>query len=223
MSIYTLYVKTHIVTGLRYLGFTTSQDPHKYSGSGTRWLNHLNKHGYNYTTEIIKQCQSKEELKEWGLYYSTLWKVVDSNEWANLKEEAGDGGRQSEESRKKMSESKKGSIPWNKGKTGIYTETTLTKISIASKNRRHSAETKIKMSVADRSSYKRVAPVSDVTKEKLSNILKGKPGRATGSKWTNEQKESLSQKRIGSPCPTKGMKRVYREDGSFYFEKKTQK
>ena len=119
MSIYTLYVKTHIVTGLRYLGFTTSQDPHKYSGSGTRWLNHLNKHGYNYTTEIIKQCQSKEELKEWGLYYSTLWNVVDSNEWANLKEEAGDGGRQSEESRKKMSESKKGSIPWNKGKKGV--------------------------------------------------------------------------------------------------------
>jgi len=91
MIIY-LYVKTHNKTGLKYLGKTTSTDPHRYPGSGLYWTRHLKEHGYNYTTEIIKECQTKEELKEWGLYYSRLWNIVDSNEWANLKLENGDGG-----------------------------------------------------------------------------------------------------------------------------------
>lgn len=116
MTIYTLYVKTHRTTGLKYFGFTTAKDPHKYTGSGTYWKLHLNKHGYDYTTEIIKECQSKDELKEWGLYYSNLWDIVKSNDWANLKEEIGDGGRQSEEVRKRIGEAGKGRTPWNKGK-----------------------------------------------------------------------------------------------------------
>lgn len=227
MTIY-LYVKTHNKTGLKYLGKTTAKDPHKYPGSGVRWLNHLNVYGFDYTTEIIRECQSEEEIKEWGLYYSKLWNVVENKEWANLKEEAGDGGRQSDEVREKMSRIKKEqhnsgkTIPWNKGKTGVYSEETRKKISESGKNRKHSEETKLKMSKADRSSYKRIAPVSDQTKEKLSELLRGKPGRATGKKWSDEQKANLSKRRIGSPCPTKGMKRVYRPDGSFYFSNLTE-
>ena len=91
MIIY-LYVKTHNKTGLKYLGKTTKKDSHKYFGSGIRWLNHLNKHGYDYTTDILRECHSEEELKEWGLYYSNLWNIVESKEWANLKTEEGQGG-----------------------------------------------------------------------------------------------------------------------------------
>ena len=87
-----LYVKTHIKTGLKYLGKTTNKDPHKYPGSGTVWRRHLDKHGYEYTTEILLETDSKEELTEKGIYYSHLWNVVDSKEWANLKPESGDGG-----------------------------------------------------------------------------------------------------------------------------------
>lgn len=194
MTIY-LYVKTHNITGLKYLGKTIKQDPHKYTGSGKYWLRHLQQHGYNYTTEIIRECQSEEELIFWGLHYSNLWNVVESNNWANLKEEAGDGGKLSSESRKKISE--------------------------ANRKRKHSIETKIKMSNADRSSYKRTSPVSDLTKEKLANLLKGKPGRASGIKWSPEQKAAQSARKKGQPCPTKGKKRVYREDGSFYFDNST--
>lgn len=111
-----LYVKTHNKTGLRYLGYTSADDPHKYTGSGIRWKAHLNKHGYDYTTEILHECQDKTELKELGLYYSKLWNVVESREWANLKEEQGDGGRQSAEVRERIGEAGKGRIPWNKGK-----------------------------------------------------------------------------------------------------------
>ena len=192
MTIY-LYVKSHNKTGLKYLGKTIKQDPHKYTGSGKYWLRHLDQHGYDYTTEIIRECQTEDELIEWGLYYSSLWNIVDSKNWANLKEEAGDGGSPGADTRRKISEAGKGRI--------------------------HSAETKQKMSNADRSSYKRTALVSNETKKKLSNAGKLHPGNSKGYKWTSEQKSALSQKRKGQVCPTKGMKREYRADGSFYFIK----
>lgn len=89
MTIY-LYVKTHNETGLKYLGKTV-QDPFRYKGSGKRWTNHIRKHGYDVTTEILFETDSKEELKQVGLYYSELYNIVDSNEWANIIPEACDG------------------------------------------------------------------------------------------------------------------------------------
>lgn len=89
---YYLYVKTHSITGLKYLGQTRSKDPHKYPGSGKYWANHLKKHGKYYTTEILKECATADELSHWGHYYSDLWNVTDSNDWANLKPESGSGG-----------------------------------------------------------------------------------------------------------------------------------
>ena len=89
MTIY-LYVKTHRVTGLKYLGKTT-KDPYKYKGSGVYWLNHIKFHGYDVDTIIVKICSSVEELISWGKYYSNLWNVVEDKSWANLKPEEGDG------------------------------------------------------------------------------------------------------------------------------------
>lgn len=90
MNIY-LYVKTHNKTGLKYLG-KTKQNPYKYPGSGKRWSRHLKIHGDDVKTEIIQECNNNEEVKRWGIYYSKLWDVVNNNNWANLKEEEGDGG-----------------------------------------------------------------------------------------------------------------------------------
>ena len=87
-----LYVKTHNKTGLKYLGKTSQSNPHKYPGSGLYWTRHLKEHGVDYNTEILKECHTKEEIKEWGIYYSQLWNIVDSDDWANLKIETGDGG-----------------------------------------------------------------------------------------------------------------------------------
>ena len=91
MTIYYLYVKTHNKTGLKYLG-KTKKDPFKYKGSGTFWSRHIKKHGYDVATEILKECTSNSEIKEWGSYYSKLWNVVESSSWANLCDETGDGG-----------------------------------------------------------------------------------------------------------------------------------
>lgn len=98
MTIY-LYKKTHNKTGLQYLGKTTSSDPHKYRGSGHIWKLHIKKHGYDVTTEILKECNSTAETKFWGEYYSNLWNVVESDGWGNLKPESGDGGRVPDEVR----------------------------------------------------------------------------------------------------------------------------
>jgi hypothetical protein len=120
-----LYVKTHNKTGLKYLGKTTSKDPHKYKGSGTYWLSHIKKHGYDVSTEIIKETFSKDEITHWGVYYSDLWDVVESNSWANLKPETGDGGsaggvNKTLTTRTKISTTMKGRPAHNKGKKQIH-------------------------------------------------------------------------------------------------------
>jgi len=88
---YYLYVKTHNQTGLKYLG-QTSADPYTYKGSGTRWTNHLKKHGADISTEILIITDSKDVIKEKDIEYSNRFNIVESNEWANLKIEEGDGG-----------------------------------------------------------------------------------------------------------------------------------
>lgn len=78
MTIY-LYVKTHRVTGLKYLGKTT-RDPFSYAGSGKRWLNHLGAHDNDCDTQILLASSSKEDIRETGIFFSSLWNIVESDE-----------------------------------------------------------------------------------------------------------------------------------------------
>jgi hypothetical protein len=103
MTIY-LYKKTHNKTGLKYLGKTNNPYPHTYKGSGHYWKRHINTHGYDVTTEILLETDDPEKIKEMGIYYSNLWNVVESEEWANLKPEMGDGGDPGPEGRRKTAE-----------------------------------------------------------------------------------------------------------------------
>jgi hypothetical protein len=160
-----LYVKTHLKTGLKYLGKTTKSDPHLYPGSGRRWKLHLKKHGYDYDTEILKECQSEEELKFWGIYYSQLWNIVEDPQWANLTEETGSGGKTvenfkhseetkerirqarlgkklSQESKKKISDLRAG-VSWGK-----HSEETKEKIQKAQKGKRLTDEHKANLKAA---------------------------------------------------------------------------
>lgn len=105
MTIYTLYIKTHRKTGLKYFG-QTKQNPFKYNGSGADWKTHLREHGVEHTTEIIRECYSKKELSIWGRYYSKLWNVVGAMDnygnkiWANKILETGGGPGFTSEQRK---------------------------------------------------------------------------------------------------------------------------
>jgi hypothetical protein len=105
MNTYTLYVKTHNKTGLKYLG-QTSRDAFTYAGSGVDWLKHLEMFGNDVETEIIVQTDSREERNQWGRYYSKLWNIVNGADdygnkiWANKMPETGGGpGRTSESAR----------------------------------------------------------------------------------------------------------------------------
>lgn len=86
-----LYLKTHNITGLKYLGKTVT-DPFMYRGSGKYWRRHLDVHGEDVTTEILFQSEDKNIFKEKAIYYSNLYNVIESKEFANIVPEMGDGG-----------------------------------------------------------------------------------------------------------------------------------
>jgi hypothetical protein len=127
-----LYIKTHNKTGLKYLGKTT-QDPYTYKGSGKVWRHHLKKHGMDVTTEVVGIYNSNAELAEAGLALSKELNVVESKDWANLKEEAGDGGPgpYNLESNRRVAAlggyARKNRTAWNKGKSTPRTSESIEK------------------------------------------------------------------------------------------------
>lgn len=123
-----LYIKEHTITGIRYFGKTTKSDPYKYKGSGKHWVRHIKKHGLKHvkTIWVSELFTDESRLVEFALLISEEMDVVKSPKWANLKEENGlDGGgdwsqvkgkKQSPEHLAKLIATRKGRIPWNKGK-----------------------------------------------------------------------------------------------------------
>jgi hypothetical protein len=90
---YYLYIKTSPY-GLKYLGKTT-KNPFVYIGSGKIWKRHINKHGFttdDIKTEVVFETNDVNELNLKGIELSKLHNIVNSKEWANLREESGDGG-----------------------------------------------------------------------------------------------------------------------------------
>lgn len=100
MTIYYLMIKTHNITGLKYLCQTKKKDPFKYLGSGKDWMIHLNKYGTSIRTEILIASPNKQEINDTGRYYSELWNIVHGQDdfgnkiWANKIPETGGGGGQ---------------------------------------------------------------------------------------------------------------------------------
>jgi hypothetical protein len=94
MKTHKLMVKTHMVTGLKYLCYTTCEgdDYLNYKGSGTNWKKHLKKYGDNIKTELIFESHDYEEFKKIAIKRSTEFNVVDSDKWANIRPETGTGG-----------------------------------------------------------------------------------------------------------------------------------
>lgn len=215
-----LYIKTHNLTGLKYFGKTTN-DPYNYYGSGKYWLAHLRKHGYDISTEIVGYYTNKDECVKVATTFSTenniVLAVTDNNKkiWANqIVENGTDGGAtgrtnyapHSAESRAKMSLTRKGSIPWNKGRTGYTTlkkgqelsESTKQKLRDANLGKKQSAET-----IAKRSKKLKGHIVTDATRQKIANANTGKVrSEETRQKMRNkvvseEQKQHLREINLG--------------------------
>ncbi len=118
MSNFSLYIKTHNVTGLKYLGYTSRVNVYSYTGSGKAWTKHLAENDANITTEIIFQTSDKSELNAMGRYYSEYYHIMTAVDdfgnriWANLIPETGGGSgihnlgkRRTEEQKKRIKDS----------------------------------------------------------------------------------------------------------------------
>jgi hypothetical protein len=86
-----LYIKIHNKTGLKYLGKTIKSDVHKYKGSGQYWKKHIKKNGYDVSTYVIYQTQDPEQFEKVATFYSSIFNIVESKEWANFCMETGKG------------------------------------------------------------------------------------------------------------------------------------
>jgi hypothetical protein len=75
--------------GIKYLCVTKRTDFDIYKGSGRSWNEHLNQIGHDITTQVLFETQCPDKLSEVGIYYSNLYDVVNSDEWANLIKEEG--------------------------------------------------------------------------------------------------------------------------------------
>lgn len=155
-----LYVKTHNETGLKYFGKTT-KDPYRYRGSGKYWIRHLIVHGNDVTTEVIGYFTNADECRIAAKDFSIRNRIKESSQWANIQDETGlDGGDTakfrkysplSDTTKAKISASKHGKIPWNKGKkTGKGGNTkprspeTIQKLQSSMRGLKQSQETKEK-------------------------------------------------------------------------------
>ena len=197
-----LYIKQS-PKGLLYLGKTV-QDPYKYEGSGLRWQNHLKSHNIkpsDLQTWILHETTSEQEIKELGLYYSNLFNVVKSDQWANMKEDTGEGGFGSKEAH-----------PWfGRKKTLEHRQ----KLSITSKGnkaalgKKESDDTKLKQSLAQKGKKKKDATCPHCGKVGNENVMHrwhfNNCPTYTGVKC--KQSENFKSKMKGSNHPFYGKKR----------------
>lgn len=191
-----LYIKTHNKTGLKYFGKTT-KDPYQYRGSGKRWLAHLKKHGTDVLTEVLGYYVTEQECLHTAMAFSKENNIVESVQWANMIDENGlDGGAtgrtnytpMSNDTKRKISESKKRQTPWNTGLRGQNpgnkhpkTQEQKQKISKSLTGRKRSPESIAKTADALRGRKRPEAAewmkdrvVSEETKKKMSASQKGK-------------------------------------------------
>lgn len=162
-----LYIKQHNKTGLVYFGKTVQRDPVKYAGSGTKWKNHLAKHGNDVTTIWYCLFLDAESVMAFAKWVSNNYDIVKSSDWANLKEETGlnAGGEFSDETRQLWSSQRLGKI-----QSPETIEKRVSKIrgkpSKLKGKKIHNDESKAKLAVARLGN-----PLSEAAKDKLRNKL----------------------------------------------------
>ena len=224
MSIFHLYIKTHNKTGLKYLGITTNDNPEKYTGSGKYWKRHIKKHGNDVNTEILLSTTDHFSFRENCRYYSKLFDIVASKQWANFITE--DGGSSLPihlDTKNKISASNKGRKMWindgqqnkfiDKNDLNLWPDWIIGKV--------FSDETRQKISDNAKLRYKDPTKnprygieVSDETRRKMSLSQTGKTipeerrkrmsETLKGKKKPASYSEKLSKRREGSIWATDG-------------------
>lgn len=175
---YIVYLRTNLVNGKQYVGQTKDFKEREY-----HWNNLKNKYAGRlidnarkkygtkcWTVEILKECNTQEDLNKWEMYYIKEYNTKTPNGY-NLTDggEGALGCIVSLKTRKKISEKTKGE------KNPFY-------------GKHHSEETieKLKNRI-----------ISDETRKKISESRKGKTPWMKGKHHTEEAKDKLSEARKG--------------------------
>lgn len=191
---FTIYLLTS-PSGKHYVGQTSQPIEARWKhGTGYKSCVALNKaiqkYGWdNFTHEILAVCDTGEEADELEKKFIQEYNCIVPNGYnidrggnANkimgeeTKRKIGDANRgrvHSEDVRKRMSDGGKGRVPWNKGKTGVYTDETRAAMAAGMKGRQ---------------SPRNGVKLSDETKEKLSAAHKGKP-------WSEERRKAQERRK----------------------------
>lgn len=200
-----LYIKQCPHCGLKYFGKSIRKDIDYYQGSGIMWKCHLKKYKVKSIHLWNSDWYYDTSITRFSLKFSKLNKIVESNMWANLKDEDGldtfnfdlynGSERHRENARKSM-------IKNRKSFSGTHSEKTKLLLSEKNKGRIVSNETREKLSENNfskndperqRIHAKMVGSLSgmengkktDEVKEKISNSLKGR-------KHTLEDRQNMS-------------------------------
>jgi group I intron endonuclease len=194
-----VYITTNLINEKQYVGDRSCNcNPFKdsYIGSGRpAFANAKKKYGKeNFKKKILEFFDTKQKAfdaqEKWINEYNTLIPngynisptggMQSRNGWSNEQKQkmsvTCQGRKLSEEVKRKISNTKKGCVPWNKGKKGI-SEETRKKMSEASKG-----HTRLR-------GYKH----SEKTSEKMSLARKGQYPYNKGKKMSDEQKQKISE------------------------------
>ena len=194
----------NLINGKIYIGQHSTQClDDGYMGSGVYITKAFKKYGKeNFKCEIIEEIYgSKKDLDRAEEFYIKLFlEAVGKNRMYNATEHAAGIDHHSEETKKKMSEAKKGHPAWNKGIS--HSEESKLKMSKALKGRlvwnkgiSHSEETKKKISeaklkkvlcVETNTTYPSLTEASTrtcINRGNISNACNGKLKTAGGYHW----------------------------------------
>lgn len=186
-----IYKITNLINGRFYVGQDKYNNPNYY-GSGKILKQAINKYGKeNFIKEILEYCSSKEHLNEREVYWINFLNARERGVGYNITKGGlgGDtftGNPDSDKTRKKISNSKKGR------KGVIFTEEAKRKISEGNKGKEISIDVREKTSITMKKLMNSEA--GTILKENLSKKL-------TGINRSEETKEKIRLSKTGDKNP----------------------